>query len=195
MAAEQDQAPPGRRTAERSDDALLAVRAAEGDEEAFEVLVRRYGPAMLRLAAGLLGSAAEAEDTVQEAFVSVWRKLPEFRGDAAFGTWLHRIVTNRCLNALRARRPVTDIDELPERAAPEHQSSPERAAESQAAVHALGKALAALSPEQRACWVLREIEAVPYETIAQTVGISQEAVRARVFRARRCLTEAMGTWR
>ncbi|MFI5866733.1 RNA polymerase sigma factor [Streptomyces sp. NPDC051546] len=195
MAAEQDQAPPGRRTAERSDDALLAVRAAEGDEEAFEVLVRRYGPAMLRLAAGLLGSAAEAEDTVQEAFVSVWRKLPEFRGDAAFGTWLHRIVTNRCLNALRARRPVTDIDELPERAAPEHQSSPERAAESHAAVHALGKALAALSPEQRACWVLREIEAVPYETIAQTVGISQEAVRARVFRARRCLTEAMGTWR
>ncbi len=195
MKAEQDQAPPGPQAAEPADDALLAVRAAEGDEEAFEVLVRRYGPTMLRLAAGLLGSPSEAEDAVQEAFVSVWRKLPDFRGDAAFGTWLHRIVTNRCLNTLRARRPVTDIDEVPEQPAPEHQNSPERAAESQAAVHALGRAMASLSPEQRACWVLREIEAMPYETIAETVGISQEAVRARVFRARRCLTEAMGTWR
>ncbi|MFD7033527.1 RNA polymerase sigma factor [Streptomyces sp. NPDC059917] len=194
MTAERDQGQRSPRAGE-SDDALLAVRAAEGDEEAFEALVRRYGPPMLRLAAQLLGSRSEAEDAVQDAFVSAWRKLPEFRGDAGFGTWLHRIVTNRCLNTLRSRRPVTDIDELPEQAAPEHQSSPERAAESQAAVHALGKAMAVLSTEQRACWVLREIEAMPYETIAEMVGISQEAVRARVFRARRCLTEAMGAWR
>lgn len=180
---------------ERRDDALLTARAAEGDEEAFEALVRGYGPAMLRLATHLLGHRAEAEDAVQEAFVSAWRKLPEFRGDAGFGTWLHRIVTNRCLNTLRARRSVTDIDELPEQASPEHRSSPERAAESQAVVRALGKAMSVLSPQQRACWVLREIEAMPYETIAEMVGISQEAARARVFRARRCLTEAMGAWR
>lgn len=122
-------------------------------------------------------------------------KLPEFRGDAGFGTWLHRIVTNRCLNALRTRRPAADIDELPEQAAPEHQSSPERTVESQAGVRALGDAMGALSAEQRACWVLREIEGMPYETIADAVGISQEAVRARVFRARRCLTEAMSAWR
>ncbi|MFJ7269066.1 RNA polymerase sigma factor [Streptomyces sp. NPDC099050] len=195
MTAERDQGPQRPAAVERHDDALLTVRAAEGDEEAFETLVRRYGPPMLRLAGQLLGSRAEAEDAVQEAFVSAWRKLPEFRGEAGFGTWLHRIVTNRCLNTLRARRTVTDIDELPEQAAPEHQSSPVRAAESQAAVHALGKAMAVLSPEQRACWVLREVEAVPYETIATMVGISQEAVRARVFRARRCLTEAMDAWR
>lgn len=195
MTAERDQGSQRPKAVEGPDDALLAVRAAEGDEEAFEALVRAHGPVMLRLAAQLLGSRAEAEDAVQEAFVSAWRKLPEFRGDSGFGTWLHRIVTNRCLNTLRARRPVTDIDELPEQASPEHQSSPERAAESQAAVHALGQAMAVLSPEQRACWVLREIEAMPYETIAEMTGISQEAVRARVFRARRCLTEAMGAWR
>ncbi|MGW1776321.1 RNA polymerase sigma factor [Streptomyces sp. NPDC002104] len=195
MTAEQDPRPRRPGAADRSDDALLTVRAAEGDEEAFETLVRRHGPAMLRLASQLLGNRSEAEDAVQDAFISAWRKLPEFRGESGFGTWLHRIVSNRCLNTLRARRPATDIDELPEQAAPEHQSSPERAAESQAAVHALGKAMAVLSPEQRACWVLREIETMPYETIAETVGISQEAVRARVFRARRCLTEAMVAWR
>lgn len=194
MTAERDEGPqePG---AGVHDDALLVSRAAEGDEEAFEVLVRRHGPGMLRLAVQFLGDRSEAEDAVQEAFVNAWRKLPEFRGDAGFGTWIHRIVTNRCLNTLRARRPVTDFDALPEQAAPDHQSSPERAAESQAAVYALGKAMAVLSPEQRACWILREIEAMPYETIAEMVGISQEAVRARVFRARRCLTEAMGAWR
>ncbi|MFE2153752.1 RNA polymerase sigma factor [Streptomyces lavendulae] len=195
MTAARDGSPRGPGAGAGADDALLSVRAAEGDEEAFEALVRRHGPAMLRLAVQFLGNRSEAEDVVQEAFVSAWRKLPEFRGDAGFGTWLHRIVTNRCLNVLRARRPVADIDALPERAAPEHQSSPERAVESQAAVDALGKAMAVLSPEQRACWILREIETMPYETIAEMVGISQEAVRARVFRARRCLTEAMGAWR
>ncbi|MER6387119.1 RNA polymerase sigma factor [Streptomyces sp. NPDC001523] len=177
------------------DDGLLTVRAAEGDEEAFEALVHRYGPRMLRLATRLLGSGTEAEDAVQEAFVSAWRKLPEFRGEAGFGTWIHRIVTNRCLNALRTRRPVTDLDTVPEPAAPDHQASPARAAESHAAAEALTGAMAGLSSEQRVCWVLREVEGVPYETIADMVGISQEAVRARVFRARRCLTEAMAAWR
>ncbi|MEU8777101.1 sigma-70 family RNA polymerase sigma factor [Streptomyces sp. NPDC048606] len=176
-------------------DQLLAVRAAEGDEEAFEVLVHRHGPVMLQLAERLLGNGAEAEDAVQDAFVSAWRKLPEFRGEAGFATWLHRIVTNRCLNLLRARRTTADLDTVPEPAAPEHQSSPVRAAESHAAADDLGRAMRALSAEQRVCWVLREIEGLPYESIASTVRISPEAVRARVFRARRVLTEAMAAWR
>lgn len=177
------------------DDGLLAVRAGEGDEEAFETLVRRYGPVLLTLATRLLGSRTEAEDAVQDSLVSAWRKLPEFRGDAAFGTWVHRIVTNRCLNVLRARRPVTPLDTVPEQPAPDHHDSPARSAETHAAVEALSVAMAGLSPEQRVCWVLRELDGTSYETIAETVGISQQAVRARVFRARRYLTEAMGAWR
>ncbi|MFE5662738.1 RNA polymerase sigma factor [Streptomyces niveus] len=176
-------------------DNLLAVRAGEGDEEAFEQLVRAHGPVMLQLATRLLGSRTEAEDAVQDAFVSAWRKLPEFRRDAEFKTWIYRIVTNRCLNQLRARRPATDLDSVPEPAAPEHESSPSRAAESHAAVRALAVAMAGLSPEQRACWVLREWHGMSYENIAETVGISLVAVRGRVFRARRYLTEAMSAWR
>ncbi|MFD8636035.1 RNA polymerase sigma factor [Streptomyces sp. NPDC059533] len=182
-------------TAAEAGDRLLAVRAAEGDEEAFEVLVHRHSPAVLLLAERFMGSRSEAEDAVQDAFVSAWRNLPEYRGEAGFGTWLHRIVTNRCLNLLRARRPATDLDTVTEPAAPEHQSSPARAAESSAAVRDLAQAMGSLSAEQRVSWVLREIEGQSYETIAQAVGIRPEAVRARVFRARRVLTEAMAAWR
>ncbi|WP_086160926.1 RNA polymerase sigma factor [Streptomyces marincola] len=177
------------------DDALLAARAGEGDEDAFEALVRRHGPELLRLASHLLGGGTDAEDAVQEAFVSAWRRLPEFRGDAAFRTWMYRIVTNRCLNQLRARRPTAPLDTVAEPAAPEHLVSPARTAESTAAVRALHAALGGLSPEQRACWVLREFHGLSYEDIAHTVGISHQAVRGRIFRARRYLTEAMGAWR
>ncbi|MFH9419699.1 RNA polymerase sigma factor [Streptomyces sp. NPDC017529] len=183
-----------RRVPEPSD-ALLAVRAGEGDEGAFEVLVRRHSAQLLRLATRLLGSRTDAEDAVQDAFVSAWRRIPEFRGDASFQTWMYRIVTNRCLNLLRARRPTQDLGSVPEPSAPEHASSPVRAAESTAAVEALTRAMAGLTPEQRACWVLRELHALPYEDIAEVVGISLQAVRGRVFRARRYLTEAMGAWR
>ncbi|MFR9799152.1 RNA polymerase sigma factor [Streptomyces sp. MS06] len=175
--------------------ALLAVRAAEGDEDAFAVLVQRHAPALIRLAARLLGTSAEAEDAVQEAFLSAWRRLPEFHGQASFGTWMYRIVTNRCLNVLRARRPTAPLEAAGQVPAAEHTTSPARIAEARDAVRELRDALDLLSAEQRACWVLRELDGRSYEFIAGAVGISQEAVRARVFRARRCLTQALGAWR
>ena len=189
-------APPDTRTAaDDTDDALLAVRAAEGDEDAFAVLVHRHAPALIRLATSLLGTGAEAEDAVQDAFLSAWRRLPEFQGRSAFGTWMYRIVTNRCLNVLRSRRPVASLEAAGDVAAAEHTTSPARIAEGRGAVRELREALDLLSAEQRACWVLRELDGRSYEFIADAVGISQEAVRARVFRARRSLTQAMGAWR
>ncbi|MET8943356.1 sigma-70 family RNA polymerase sigma factor [Streptomyces sp. NPDC004542] len=186
-------APPG--AGGGTDDALLAVRAAEGDEDAFAVLVRRHAPALIRLATRLLTTPAEAEDAVQDAFLSAWRRLPEFQGQASFGTWMYRIVTNRCLNVLRSRRPVAPLEAAGEVPAAEHTTSPERLTEARDAVRELREALDLLSAEQRACWVLRELDGRSYEFIADAVGISQQAVRARVFRARRCLTQALGAWR
>ncbi|MEW2519576.1 RNA polymerase sigma factor [Actinacidiphila alni] len=175
---------------------MLVARASEGDDEAFEILVRRHTPDLLRLARRLLGSDAEAEDAVQDAYVSAWRRLPEFRRTAAFSTWMYRIVTNRCLNVLRARRPTQPLESMTvEPAAPEYLSSPARAAESAASAEALHRALAGLTPEQRACWVLREFHGLTYDEIAAAVGIGEPAVRGRIFRARRYLTEAMATWR
>ncbi|MEU6405870.1 sigma-70 family RNA polymerase sigma factor [Streptomyces sp. NPDC046985] len=176
-------------------DGLLAVRAAEGDEDAFAVLVRRHAPAMVRLATRMLGRRGEAEDAVQDAFVSAWRRLPEFQGRSAFGAWIHRIVANRCLNVLRARRPAAPLEAAGEIPAPEHAVSPERIAEAREEVRRMRAALDLLSAEQRACWVLRELDGRSYAFVADAVGISQEAVRARVFRARRTLTRALGARR
>lgn len=193
VGARTQSAPPDSRG--DTDDALLAVRAAEGDEDAFAVLVQRHAPALIRLATRLLDTRVEAEDAVQDAFLSAWRRLPEFHGHASFGTWMYRIVTNRCLNVLRSRRPVASLEAAGDVPAAEHATSPARIAEGRDAVREVREALDLLSAEQRACWVLRELDGRSYEFIADAVGISQEAVRARVFRARRCLTQALGAWR
>ncbi|MFD5318503.1 RNA polymerase sigma factor [Streptomyces sp. NPDC127098] len=95
------------REAERvtTPDALLAVRAGEGDEEAFEALLRRHLPVLLPLARRLLGDRAGAEGAVRDAFVEAWRRLPEFRGRDPFPEWIRGIVASRCA---RARRPAGD---------------------------------------------------------------------------------------
>ncbi|OKK22885.1 RNA polymerase subunit sigma-70 [Streptomyces sp. CB00455] len=191
---------PGRAVADLEtpgdlDDSVLAVRAAEGDDEAFAVLVRRHSSRLLGLARHLLGNHADAEDAVQEAFLSAWRRLPEFRHGASFGTWMYRIVTNRCLNIARRRPHPLPLESVPEPAAADADSSPPRLAETDAATTALVRALSDLTPELRACWVLRELHGLHYEEIAHVVGSSEQAVRGRLFRARRALMEAMRPWR
>ncbi|MFF3564668.1 RNA polymerase sigma factor [Streptomyces sp. NPDC002574] len=176
-------------------DWVLAVRAGEGDDDAFAVLVRRHSASMLALAHHLLGNSSDAEDAVQDAFISAWRRLPQFRGDAAFRTWMYRIVTNRCLNVLRRRTTAVPLDTVPEPATGNTGSGPPGAAESAAATAALAHALSRLNPEQRACWVLRELHGLHYEEIAQIVGASEQTVRGRLFRARRSLMKEMAPWR
>ncbi|MFJ3205706.1 RNA polymerase sigma factor [Streptomyces sp. NPDC086989] len=190
---------PGVATAQAYDDALddgvLAVRASEGDDDAFAVLVRRHSGRLLALAQHLLGNRSDAEDAVQDAFLSAWRRLPEFRHSASFGTWMYRIVTNRCLNTLRHPPHPLPLDTVPEPAAVAADSSPPRVAETDAAAAALAKALLGLRPELRVCWVLRELHGLHYDEIAHVVGSSEQTVRGRLFRARRGLTEAMRPWR
>ncbi|MEV6318832.1 sigma-70 family RNA polymerase sigma factor [Streptomyces sp. NPDC051776] len=178
-----------------AEDWLLSVRAGEGDDDAFAVLVRRHTPALLALAIHLLGNLADAEDAVQDAFIRAWRRLPEFRGDAQFRTWMYRIVTNRCLNTLRRRTPTVSLENAPEPTTRDAHASPERAAETDAAAAALARALGTLPVDQRACWVLRELHGLHYEEIAQVMGTSEQSVRGRLFRARRSLTKEMTSWR
>ncbi|MFI8902564.1 RNA polymerase sigma factor [Streptomyces virginiae] len=176
-------------------DGMLAVRASEGDDDAFAVLVRRHSSRLLALAQHLLGDRADAEDAVQEAFLSAWRRLPEFHHAASFGTWMYRIVTNRCLNVLRRSPRPLPLDALPEPAAADAGSSPPRVCEGDAATAALKRALLELDPDLRACWVLRELHELHYEEIAHVLGTSEQTVRGRLYRARRALTEAMRPWR
>ncbi len=174
------------------DEPTLVVRAQEGDAAAFELLARRHQAALYRLAVRVLGDPVEAEDALQEALIDAWRRIDRFRTDASFSTWMYRIVSNRCLSMLRRRRPVPveRIDD--ERPAAD---SPERAAELDAGLVELGRAVRELPDQLRVCWVLRELEGLGHADIAQITGASQDAVRGRIHRARIQVAEAMRPWR
>jgi RNA polymerase sigma-70 factor, ECF subfamily len=183
-------APPAPGAAEL-DEATLVVRAQEGDVRAFEELARRHQAALYRLAVRVVGDPTEAEDALQEALLDAWRRIQRFRGESAFSTWMYRVVTNRCLGMLRRRRPVP-VDRVAESAAPD---SPERVAEVDAGMVALGRGVRSLRAELRVCWVLRELEGLGYAEIAQITGASEDAVRGRIHRARVRLAEVMRPWR
>ncbi|MFE2709280.1 RNA polymerase sigma factor [Streptomyces mirabilis] len=177
-------------------DGLLAARAAEGDEDSFAVLVQRHNRSLLALARGMLGNTQDAEEAVQDAFVSAWRRLPEYRHSAEFSTWMYRITINRCLTMRRRRRPPpVPLDTVAEPATGDARSQPARSAEQDAATEALSRALAELDDGQRICWILRELQGLPYNEIAHVTRTSEQTVRGRLFRARRSLQEAMGPWR
>jgi len=176
------------------DDATLVVRAQEGDVRAFEALARRHQAVLYRVAVRVMGDPAEAEDALQEALVDAWRRIGAFRGDAAFSTWMYRIVTNRCVGMLRKRRPVP-VDGVADAGLPPAPDDPARAAQIDAELAALGRAIAGLAADQRVCWVLREMEGLGYEEIAAITGASETAVRGRIHRARTRLAEVMLPWR
>lgn len=177
------------------DETTLVARARDRDVVAFEALVRRYQRRIFSLCLRMLGGAnAEAEDVVQEVFLTAWRRLPEITHEAAFGSWIYRTATNRCLNVLRARKPVTEFDEQAE---PPTRTigDPAREAQTSQAMVALTAALATLTPLQRACWLLREVHGRSYEEIAEMVGTTTPGVRGRIARARIELAEVMAPWR
>ncbi|WP_084513365.1 RNA polymerase sigma factor [Nocardia mikamii] len=176
------------------DDATLTGRARDGDVRAYEQLVLRYQGAMFRLAARMLADRSEAEDVIQEVFLTAWRRLAQLQDDSAFSGWLYRMTTNRCLNVIRSRPARADVDpdttESPQRA-----TQPEHAAQVHSEMAALTAALQRLTPEQRACWLLREVHGRSYEEIAEIVGTNTTAVRGRIARARAQLAEVMKPWR
>lgn len=176
------------------DVATLVARARDGDVRAYEEVVRRYQAPMYRLALRMLSRAADAEDVVQDVFLTAWRRLSQLQDDGAFVGWLYRATTNRCLNVIRARKPLSDVD-LDTTESPSAAGRPDRAAETGAQMTALVAALDELTPEQRACWLLREVHGRSYEEIALTIGTTATAVRGRIARARAQLAEVMSPWR
>jgi RNA polymerase sigma-70 factor (ECF subfamily) len=178
---------------EPQDDRDLVDRARQGDREAFGILVRRHQDRAFSLAYQIVRNREDALDVAQEAFARAYASLAAFKGDSGFGTWLHRILVNLSIDSLRRRRRSTavydDSRATPwelgtEPAAPD---DPAAALESKQIRDLIGRGIAQLPPAQRAVLILREIEGMRYEEIAQAVGCSLGTVMSRLFYARRRL--------
>lgn len=178
------------------DDLVLARSAALGDRAAFATIFDRHAAAMFRYAANMLdGDLDAAEDAVQDAMERAWIHLPEFRGEAQLRTWLFRITANVVLSARRRRRPIAVDDELLTALPAGPASDPAPHLEHAELWGALDLALAELPWRQRASWLLREMEGLSYDEIADVLQTTPTVVRGQLHRARATLAVRMVQWR
>jgi RNA polymerase sigma-70 factor (ECF subfamily) len=181
----------------------LIGRARTGDSRAFDELARREERALYRHAARIVGPGADAEDVVQDAFLSAWRSIRSFEG-TSFRAWLFRIVTNRALDRMRARKrrpelPLEPTDDEEVTWAEPASPGPELAdmASSHEALRVVEEALASVPAEQRAALLLRDVEGFAYEEIAFMTGVEIGTVKSRIHRARLAVRNTLITrgWR
>ena len=184
-------------------DGSLVERLRDGDRSAFDALVRRYGAQMLAVPRRFLRNEDDAREVVQEAFLQAFRALDDFRADAKLSTWLHRIVVNAALMRLRSasRRPEGFIDDLlPDFDTTGHHADPvtplpmtvEDAVERDEIRVRVRAAVARLPEAYRAIIVLRDFEDLSTEEAAATLGISENAAKIRLHRARQALATLLG---
>ena len=189
-----------RPTSERAADLALIKRVQQGDRSAFDVLVIKYQAKILKLIMRYVRNPADAMDVAQEAFIKAYRAAPSFRGDSAFYTWLYRITINTAKNHLvaAARRPLqydlnTDNAEQFENFAKLRDlDTPEGLTLSEEIRQTVNQAIADLPEDLRTAIILREIEGMSYEEIAQTMECPVGTVRSRIFRARESIDKRVG---
>jgi RNA polymerase sigma-70 factor (ECF subfamily) len=183
----------------------LIQRVLSGEQKAFELLVVKYQKRIERLVTRMVRDPDLASDITQDAFLSAYRNLRQFRGDAQFYTWLHRIAVNTAYKALQAKKrdPVVFLSELlPENDAAEEtflekqeltsQDTPEAMVAARQIAQAVEAAIGSLSQEYRQAWELREMEGLSYEEIAELAEIPVGTVRSRIFRAREAIAAKVG---
>jgi RNA polymerase sigma-70 factor, ECF subfamily len=184
-------APPG------GPEAALVERLRRGDGAAFEELLHAHTGRLLAVARRLLANEEDARDTVQEAFLSAFRSIDRFDGQAALGTWLHRIVVNAALTKLRSRRrhpekPIEDL--LPTFLEDGHQARPARdwpdpsaALQREETRGSVRRHIEELPEDYRVVLLLRDIEELDTEETARLLGLTPGAVKTRLHRARQAL--------
>mgnify|MGYP000731621043 CR=1 FL=1 len=173
----------------------LVRAAAGGDTEAFERLVRTYENKIYHLALRMCGSSEEASDIAQEAFLAAWRGLPSFRGEANFATWLYRLTSNAAIDYLRRQKKERGDMSLDDEDlgldAVDTGPGPQDAAERTEVRTAVAAGLQQLSEGHRQVLVLREIQGLSYEEIADVLEVDLGTVKSRISRARTALRKIL----
>ena len=183
-------------------DPELAQRIAAGDQNAFELLMRRHNQMLYRTARSILKDDAEAEDAVQEAYLLAYRAMGDFRGDAKLSTWLVRIAANEAIARFRKRRRSAEVIQLDgDTDATEHNpedgmneskpEQPEQSARRAETRRLLEARIDGLPDAFRTVFVLRAVEEFSVEETAAALGIPEATVRTRFFRAKSILREAL----
>jgi len=185
----------------KSTDKELVKRVQKGDKGAFDLLVLKYEQKIVNLVMRYVRDPEQALDISQEAFIKAYRALPRFRGDSAFYTWLYRIAVNTAKNYLAAqrRRPMDIELDLQEQehyglhAKLKETDTPEAVTLSHELQETLERAIEALPDDLRTAIILRELDGMSYEEIAQTMDCPVGTVRSRIFRARDAIGKKVGT--
>ena len=185
-------------TADDTDQELVR-RVQAGDQTAFNLLVLKYQHRVLKLVGRFVNDAAEAEDVAQEAFLKAYRALASFRGDSAFYTWLYRIAINTAKNALvsNRRRPVDfdldlqDPEQYDRHAKLKEVDTPEGVLLTDEIRAVVEEAMEQLPEDLRTAIVLRELEGLSYEEIAEAMDCPVGTVRSRIFRAREAIDKKL----
>ena len=181
-------------------DQELAARARDGDQDAFEQLVRDNEKRIYTLALRMTGSREDALDLAQDAFFHAWKALSTFQGESSFATWLYRLATNLCLDHLRAQKrrtqsmgPALSLDDAengPVQVA-DQQLQPQEAVERSERRRALERGLASLPDHHRQVLIMRELSGLSYQEIAQVLDLDLGTVKSRIARARLSLRKIL----
>jgi RNA polymerase sigma-70 factor, ECF subfamily len=181
---------------QNDDDPSLINRFKEGDASAFGEIVLKYQDKVYNLCRHMLGNAQDAEDAAQDVFLKAYQALPKFQPEASLYTWLYRIATNTCIDY--KKKPVFESlfgdSGEGERLVHDRASdapSPEKLYQSKQIGQALQESLGKMSPKLRAIIILKEIEELSYEEIADTLEISMGTVKSRIARAREEIQKLM----
>lgn len=184
-----------RTAAARERDVALAERAARGDTEAFDALIRPRLDRLFRMAVAITRNESDARDAVQEACVSAWRELPRLRGQAQFDSWLGQILVNACRGLLRRRRRVhvreIAVDAMPASSSWDETVATDGPADATGEVEAIRRAFDRLDPAVRSLLVLHYVEERPLAEIGRILGAPVGTIKWRLSKARGALDRAL----